>query len=43
MSHLDDLGADIFGRNQMTMAHQKRLMPGSFSRIKENGDLESLR
>jgi len=28
VSHLDDLGADISGGNQMTLAHQKRLLPG---------------
>ena len=39
--YMTDRGTFIMGGNEYTMAHQMRLRPGVFTRIKKNGELES--
>lgn len=39
--HLTDMGTFVHGGNDYTLNHQQRLMPGVFTRRKDNGELES--
>lgn len=39
--HLTERGTLIMNGNEWTMAHQMRLRPGVYTRVKENGDIES--
>lgn len=39
--HLTNQGTFVLGGTEYTLAHQMRLRPGIFTRIKENGEIES--
>ena len=39
--YLTDRGTFISRGNEYTMAHQMRLRPGAFTRVKDNGELET--
>lgn len=39
--YLTNLGTFVSRGNEYTMAHQMRLNPGAFTRVKENGELET--
>jgi len=39
--HLTNMGTFVHGGNDYTLNHQQRLMPGVFTRRKDNGELES--